>query len=145
MNTPANSSKKRKVGAVSIIIVLLLLLVIEGIVLFVFIFIDKSDNDISQSSPKLGVLVVAKDNENDESELSDGIQIVNAIQNGGLIKIKTESDWISNHFPAEYVRYGAMNSNGVMWTDGAYLNFIAHKGWQLIAVEDNVFYFVPAI
>ena len=142
MSTPTTTRKKRRIKPMSIVIVLLLLLIVENTVICILLLSDKSNAKICEYNPELGVLVIEKTNDVEESELSDIIQITNAIKNGGLIKIKSESDWISSHFPSEYIRYGAMNNDGAMWTEGAYLNYIAHKGWQLIDAENDMLYFV---
>ncbi len=138
MNTPIDSNKKRK--PITIIFCFLLLLVIESAVICILLFIEKPNNDVTLDRQKSMILIVDATND-DESELSDSTQIANAVQSGGMIKISPESEWISSHFPPEYIKYGAMNSNGIMWTEGAYLNYIASMGWQLIAVENKVLYF----
>ncbi len=80
----------------------------------------------------------------DDEDLSDATQIRNAIRDGGQIFIKLDNDWLGENFPSEYKSYGAANEENMMWTRGAYLNYIASRGWILSEVSGNTYYFVQA-
>jgi len=81
----------------------------------------------------------------DEADYSDSIQIQNALDNGGMIVINLESNWLKNNFDSNYNAYGANDSNGYMYILGGVINYTASKGWKLIQGPtsglSNIYYF----
>lgn len=75
-------------------------------------------------------------------DLSDSTQINNALNDGGMIYIRLDNDWLDENFPSAYKSYGAGNEEGRFWTRGGYLNYIASRGWILTEVEGSTYYFV---
>ena len=87
---------------------------------------------VEEADPVHGTLVVSISDDVEDEELSDSTQIRNAVEDGGMMIIALDSDWLDENFIYGYGRYGATNSEGYYYTLGTVLNFIASEGWQLV-------------
>ena len=123
------------------ILVRILLIILVGCVGYLVFsrFREKNSSDSIDSSNR--VLIVYMDNST--SDQSDMTQIKNAFNNGGMIKINPND--ISTELKWEMESYGATNSDGMYWITGAFLNYVASRGWNLIQAPTtglaNCFYF----
>lgn len=75
------------------------------------------------------VLVVQIDDDLKSDDLSDDVQIKNALKNGGMIRMKTID--IDRSLKQKIDRYAATGSDGNYWVIGALLNYLASEGWEL--------------
>jgi hypothetical protein len=77
-------------------------------------------------------LIVNIENTNDlDKDYSDSIQISNAIENGGMIFINLDSNWLDGNFDLMYSAYGATDNDDMFYILGGILNYIASEGWAL--------------
>ena len=90
------------------------------------------------------LLIVHMTNE-DAEEKSDKTQVENALKNGGTIFVPLSSDGLEKAFGKSYVSYGATNSKGYVYLEGAAMNYIISKGWSLIQAPStglsSIYYF----
>lgn len=75
-------------------------------------------------------------------ERSDAVQIENAVDKGGQLSLDKESIPVMDEIGPDVEGYGALNSQGSYYVNGAILNWVADKGWRLVAVNLNSYYFV---
>lgn len=87
---------------------------------------------VEEADPVHGALVVSISDDVDDEDLSDRTQIRNAIEDGGMMIITLDGEWLDDNFIYGYGAYGATNSEGYYYTLGTVLNFIASEGWQLV-------------
>ncbi len=82
---------------------------------------------------------IASDYDNNTSDIE---QVDKALRDGGMIKIKANSNFISNVMPGAQ-SYGASNSSGSYYIYGAIINYIASRGWTLVSADgQDDLYFV---
>ena len=90
------------------------------------------------------VLCISLESDIDKSDKSDIIQVKNALENGGTIRIENSNDGYSDAFGETYKDFGAKDGKGYLWTSGAVINYIASKGWTFVQATtfgDSVLYF----
>ena len=89
------------------------------------------------------VLAVNIDSDLESSDISDEEQIKNALKNGGLMRINPDN--ISKNLKYKLDRYAAGDSTNHYWVLGAFLNYIASEGWELVQAPSSglsqMFYF----
>ena len=90
---------------------------------------------------KYQTLCISRSTSDLDDDCSDHLQIQNAIADGGqiIINLGKESDafWWEN----EVSKFGAYNSNGYYYTWGAFLNYVASQGWELVSENlPNVYF-----
>ena len=88
------------------------------------------------STPKILIIDVLRDTVNEDS-LSDSTQVRNALEDGGMIRIKIDNDWLDDAFGSTYSRYGASDSEGYHYTLGALLNYVASQGWTFVQAPSS--------
>ena len=88
------------------------------------------------STPKILIIDVLRDTVNEDS-LSDSTQVRNALEDGGMIRIKIDNDWLDDVFGSAYSRYGASDSEGYHYTLGALLNYVASQGWTFVQAPSS--------
>ena len=134
----------RPTGAIGFIIFLLLLLT-AGIGYLCFSTYRETNSTETFDSIKR-VLVVTIESELSDSNRSDKTQVKNALDNGGMIRIKASNDGYEYSFGSTYKQYGAANSSNNIWTLGAVLNYIASRGWTFVQAPttglSEYYYFV---
>lgn len=127
--------------AVGVLIVLLIVIAGEGIFLCYNLYEEFDTREYGHiEGDKL--LIVSEELSYSSQDLSDSTQINNALDDGGMIYIRLDNDWLDENFPSAYKSYGAGNEEGRFWTRGGYLNYIASRGWILTEVEGSTYYFV---
>ena len=78
------------------------------------------------------VLIVSLENGLSYSDRSDKTQVKNALEDGGMVRIRPTNDDITYSVGYDYKYYGAGDAKGSIWTIGALLNYIASRGWTLV-------------
>lgn len=88
-------------------------------------------------------LMVLLDDSLTGDELSDSVQISNALENGGLIRISM--DEMNENLHNKIGEYGAYDVSGSYYVFGALINYISSEGWKLEQAPSsglsNYFYF----
>ena len=135
-----NSSK----GAIGFIVFLLLLLT-AGIGYLCFNTYRETHATESMDSTKR-VLTVCIESDILDSNRSDKTQVSNALNDGGMIRLKATNDGYEYSLGSTYKQYGATNSTGGFWTLGAVLNYIASRGWTFVQAPtsglSDYYYFI---
>lgn len=127
--------------AVGVLIVLMIVIAGEGIFLCYNLYEEFDTREYGYiEGDKL--LIVSEELSYSNQDLSDSTQINNALDDGGMIYIRLDNDWLDENFPSAYKSYGAGNEEGRFWTRGGYLNYIASRGWILSEVKGSTYYFV---
>lgn len=88
------------------------------------------------STPKILIIDVLRDTVSEDS-LSDSTQVNNALEDGGMIQIKIDNDWLEDTFGYGYGYYGAANSDGYHYTLGAVMNYVASRGWTFVQAPSS--------
>lgn len=88
------------------------------------------------STPKILIIDVLRDTVSEDS-LSDSTQVSNALENGGMIQIKIDNDWLEDTFGYGYGYYGAADSDGYHYTLGAVMNYVASCGWTFVQAPSS--------
>ncbi len=88
------------------------------------------------STPKILIIDVLRDTVSEDS-LSDSTQVSNALEDGGMIQIKIDNDWLGNVFGSAYSYYGASDSDGYHYTLGAVMNYVASRGWTFVQAPSS--------
>lgn len=117
------------------IIWLLLILIFSNIYLCYNVFRESHGDGIIDSSHR--VLVLSIEDDITQSESSDVTQVINALINGGQIRVGNSNNSFDAAFGSEYQNYGATNIKGSFWTRGAVLNYIASRGWTLVQTPSS--------
>lgn len=109
------------------------LLFMIAVLLCVLVVFEVNDRYgvVEEVDPVHGALVVGITDVGDE-DLSDSTQIRNAVEDGGMMIIALDGDWLDENFISGYGMYGAVDSDGYYYTLGTVLNFIASEGWELV-------------
>ncbi len=82
------------------------------------------------STRKILTVSIINDDNKEVDEISDITQIINALQNGGAMYLNIEN--MDSDFKEIISSYGACNADGMYYVQGALLNYIASKGWELV-------------
>lgn len=114
-------------GAVGFIVFLLLLLTAGIGYLCYNTYRETHATETMDSSKR--ILVVSIESDLADSDRSDKTQVNNALENGGMIRLKNSSEGFEYSLGTVYKRYGASDSQGYMWLTGAVLNYVASRGW----------------
>ena len=119
--------------------IILAFLIIGSICVSVLVF--------QRLTTKNQVLVVWVETDENSGTLSDYTQIQNALRKGGMIHISlTQITSSSSSLSIEIQSYGAANDAGNYYVLGAFLNYVASKGWELVQSPSsglsNHYYFV---
>ena len=117
-------------GAI-LFIVFLLLLLTAGIGYLCFNTYRETHSTETMDSIKR-VLVVSIESDIADSDRSDKTQVTNALENGGMVRLKNTSEGYEYSLGTGYKKYGANDSNGYIWLNGAVLNYVASRGWTLV-------------
>lgn len=122
--------------------VLLILIVIALAYISASIYLGNNSTEVLDSSNR--VLVVRIDEE--ATEYSDTTQVKNALEKGGMIQVKLDGDSLEKVLGSyEFGNYGAMGADGYYYTLGAFLNYIASRGWTFVQAPSsglsNYYYF----
>lgn len=127
---PNRSSESVSVKAQGIIVFLLVVLVLGIGYLCVSDFRSKNSSDTLTSTNRVLTLSIHANNEN----FSDSTQVKNALNNGGMIILKSlDYTSINEAFRSlPWTSFGANNKEGYVFLEGALLNYIASQGWTLI-------------
>ena len=88
------------------------------------------------STPKILIIDVLRDIVSEDS-LSDSTQVSNALEDGGMIQIKIDNDWLEDTFGYGYAYYGASDSEGYHYTLGAVMNYVASQGWTFVQAPSS--------
>lgn len=122
--------------------VLLILIVIALAYISASIYLGNNSTEVLDSTNR--VLVVRIDEE--ASEYSDATQVKNALEKGGMIQVKLDGDSLEKVL-GSYIfgNYGAKGADGYYYTLGAFLNYIASRGWTFVQAPSsglsNYYYF----
>jgi hypothetical protein len=114
--------------------VLLILIVIGLAYISASIFLGNNSTEVLDSTNR--ALVIRIDEE--ASEYSDVTQVKNALGKGGMIQVKISGDSLKEVLgSAEFSNYGAMGADGYYYTLGAFLNYIASRGWTFVQAPSS--------
>ena len=124
-----NNLGKVQVKVTDFAIILLMLIVCGITYLCCSDYLGKNATEIIDSTSRILILKVSDSANN----YSDSTQGKNVINKGGTIILKDfDSDSINAVFGEYWNSYGGADANGYHYLDGALLNYIASKGWNLI-------------
>jgi len=91
------------------------------------------------------VLMVDFVSQDYSESVSDRFQVDNALEKGGCILVKTDTDGLQTAFGEEYKQYGAVDYSGRFYTLGAAINYISSRGWTFVQGPSsglsNTYYF----
>ena len=119
-------SKSRKAAYI-----ILLLLLTAGIgYLCVSTYRETHASDSMDSTKR--VLAVCIESDISDSNRSDKTQVTNALNDGGMIRLKASNEGYEYSLGTAFKQYGASNASGSFWTLGAVLNYIASRGWTFV-------------
>lgn len=123
--------------------IFLLFLIVCGITYLCFSgYLEKNATKIMDSTRRILILKV-NDSANNYSDSTQGKNVIN--QGGTIILKDFDSDSIEAIFGENWNSYGGADANGYHFLDGALLNYIASKGWNLIQAPNtglgNTYYF----
>lgn len=140
-------SRKELVRTRKALSTLVTFLVILCLIVGAAIFLEHFNGmGLVKSNHRVLVLTVLNDSKDKDSDFSDSVQIKNALNNGGLIRVDLSEDNLFQSFDRRTIQtYAALDENGSYWPLGALLNYIASNGWTLVEAPDNViltYYFV---
>ena len=124
-NEIADSNRKIK----CLIVLVVLLIVLCGYLCYV-VFRSTNSTGVIDSTHR--VLIVSLENGLSDSYRSDKTQMKNALEDGGMVRIRPTNEDIIYSVGIDYLDYGASDSDGNYWTIGALLNYIASRGWTLV-------------
>ncbi len=122
--------------------VLLILIVIALAYISTTIYLGNNSTEVFNSTNR--ALVIRIDEE--ATEYSDATQVKNALEKGGMIQVKISGDSLKEVLgSAKFGNYGAMGADGYYYTLGAFLNYIASRGWTFVQAPSsglsNYYYF----
>ncbi len=133
----------KTVNLTGIIFLLILIFICNGYICLNIIRQTNSNKGIDSTHR---VLLVSMEDDISSSKASDQVQVKNALNNGGMIRIKDSNDGYKSAFGNEFGKYGALDSSGSYYTTGAVLNYIASRGWTLIQAPSSglssTYYFI---
>lgn len=124
--------EERKISLLKSIKITLILLLISNLYLCLNVYRENRHSFLDKSKHR--VLIVSFVNESVE-DVSDSRQISQGLDNGGHIRIADSNDGYHKAFSDKFEYYGATNYEGMYWSKGAVLNYIASEGWTLIQRE----------
>ena len=124
-NEIVDSNRKLK----CLIALVVLLIVLCGYLCYV---VFRSTNSTGVIDSNHRVLIVSLENGLSDSYRSDKTQMKNALEDGGMVRIRPTNEDIIYSVGIDYLDYGASDSDGNYWTIGALLNYIASRGWTLV-------------
>lgn len=134
-------SENKGIGAVATI---LLLIIAAGIGYLCWMdYMERHPSPVSDSyrvldSNENKMLIVMMENNLSSENRSDKTQVQNALKYGGQIRIGSSNDDFELSIGDAYHAYGASNSKGYYYTNGAVLNYIASKGWTFVQAESSL-------
>ena len=138
-NEIAESNRKLKY----LMILVALLIVLCGYLCFA---VYRSTNATYAVDSTHRVLIVSLEDDLSDSDRSDKTQVKNALEDGGMVRIRQTNEDIEYSVGSSYKYYGAGDSDGTFWTTGALLNYIASRGWTFVQAPSsgltNEYYFV---
>ncbi|MDD7452049.1 MAG: hypothetical protein PUK76_13495 [Treponema sp.] len=106
----------------------------------------RSTNSTGVMDSSHRILIVSMESNLSDSERSDRTQVRNALDSGGMIRIRLGNDDIEYSMGTSFKAYGADNADGEFWTVGGLLNYIASRGWTLVQAPSSgptdEFYFI---
>lgn len=141
MENETNTQSKTKLGVIKIF---LFILIAE---LFFICFNQYQKLYSTNNSPRT-LIVSIEDIDDSDINFSPSEQIENALENGGLIYINLDSDWLNDNFYQYYGLFGATDSEGMYFVLGGIINYISSKGWTLVQAPtsglNNFFYFTKS-
>lgn len=123
--------------------IFLLLLITCGIVYLCYSDYRKTNATETIDSTRRILILKVSDSAN---SYSDSTQVRNVLNTGGTIILKSfEGDSIDKVFDESWNSYGGPDAKGYHFIDGALLNYIAIRGWNLIQAPSTglgqVYYF----
>ena len=135
----ADSNRKLK----CMIVLVVLLIVLCGYLCY---GVYRSTNSTGVIDSTHRVLIVSLEDDLPDSKRSDKTQVKNALEDGGMVRIRPNNDDITYSVGNDYIYYGAIDSDGTYWTTGALMNYIASRGWTFVqaptsGLTDN-YYFI---
>lgn len=105
----------------------------------------RSTNSTGVMDSSHRILIVSIESNLSDSDRSDRTQVRNALDAGGMIRIRLGNDDIEYSMGTSFKAYGADNADGKFWTMGGLLNYIASRGWTLVQAPSSgltdAFYF----
>ena len=113
------------------------LLLVIAIGICYLCFVQFQETKSFDSTPKILIVNVLSNMASEES-LSDSTQVDNALENGGMIQIKIDNDWLENTLGQSYLYYGAADADGYHYTLGAVMNYIASNGWTFVQYSSEL-------
>ena len=124
-NEIADSNRKLK----CLIVLVVLLIVLCGYLCYV-VFRSTNSTGVIDSTHR--VLIVSLEDDLPDSKRSDKTQVKNALEDGGMVRIRPNNDDITYSVGNDYKDYGARDSDEIYWTTGALMNYIASRGWTFV-------------
>lgn len=129
-NELADSNRKLK----CLIVLIVLLIVLCGYLCY---GVYRSTNSTGVIDSTHQVLIVTLEDDLPDSKRSDKTQVKNALEDGGMVRIRSTNDGITYSVGNDYIYYGASDSDGTSWTTGALMNYIASRGWTFVQVRTS--------
>ena len=125
---------QKKLIKLGTICMALLIIIALGVLLTAFTQISHNSSDKGATASDK-ILLVEVSGHLEEDDVSDSVQIEAALRNGGQMRVNTSL--LDSSYQALMSEYGASDSEGMYWTNGAWLNYIASQGWELVGVPGN--------